>query len=73
MYEALSAAMNYVFEKMCLHRIMASYRPGNKRSGRLLKRPGFIIEGYARDYFRLSGGGEDPILTALVNESWSGS
>ncbi|HEX8185394.1 MAG TPA: ribosomal protein S5-alanine N-acetyltransferase [Blastocatellia bacterium] len=72
MYEALTAAIKYVFEEMKLHRIMANYMPGNERSGRLLKRLGFIVEGYARDYLMLAGKWEDHILTAMVNESWDG-
>jgi [ribosomal protein S5]-alanine N-acetyltransferase len=73
MYEALTGAIKYAFKEVCLHRIMANYMPRNERSGRLLKRLGFVVEGFARDYLRLAGRWEDHILTALVNESWSGS
>lgn len=70
MYEALTAAIKYAFEELNLHRVMANYMPGNERSGKLLRRLGFTVEGYARDYLRLAGDWQNHILTALVNESW---
>ena len=50
-----------------MHRVMASYIPVNERSGRLLKKLGFIVEGYARDYIYINGSWRDHILTSLVN------
>ncbi|HEU4390751.1 MAG TPA: GNAT family N-acetyltransferase [Blastocatellia bacterium] len=73
MYEALTAAIEYAFAEMNLHRIMANYMPANERSGRLLRRLGFTVDGYARDYLLLNGKWEDHILTSLVNNSWKSS
>ena len=70
MYEALTAAIAYVFDTMNLHRVMANYIPTNERSGRLLRRLGFTVEGYGRDYIRIAGKWQDHILTALINEHW---
>ncbi len=67
MSEALRAAIGYVFSELRLHRIMANYMPTNERSGNLLKRLGFKVEGYARDYLYLNGKWQDHILTSLVN------
>lgn len=67
MHEALQAAIDYSFEKLRLHRIMANYIPVNERSGRLLRRLGFTVEGYARDYLLIAGEWQDHILTALTN------
>jgi ribosomal-protein-alanine N-acetyltransferase len=67
MHEALTAAIAYVFDDLRLHRIMANYMPTNERSGRLLRRLGFNVEGYARDYLFIAGGWRDHILTALHN------
>jgi len=64
MLEALTAANTFVFQTFHLHRIMANYMPRNERSGRLLKKLGFTVEGYARDYIRIAGEWEDHILTS---------
>jgi len=67
MFEALTSVIAYGFGEMGLHRIMANYIPTNERSGRLLRRLGFVVEGYARDYLFLAGKWQDHILTSLVN------
>lgn len=72
MSEILPPAIEYAFGELSLHRIMANYKPVNERSGRLLKKLGFAVEGYARDYLLLNGKWEDHILTSLTNASWRG-
>jgi ribosomal-protein-alanine N-acetyltransferase len=67
MYEALSACLTHMFVVERLHRISAGYLPVNERSGRLLRKLGFVVEGYARDYLFIDGAWRDHILTALVN------
>lgn len=70
MTEALSAVIRFAFEDLHLHRIMANYLPRNERSGAVLKRLGFTVEGYARDYLRINGQWEDHLLTSLTNPDW---
>ncbi|HEY9600142.1 MAG TPA: GNAT family N-acetyltransferase [Allocoleopsis sp.] len=70
MTEALQVAISYVFTQLNMHRITASYLPHNQRSGKLLKRLGFVVEGYAYDYIMINGKWEDHILTSLVNPNW---
>ena len=70
MTEALKVATDYVFKELNFHRIMANYMPHNLRSGNVLKRLGFVVEGYARDYLLINGKWEDHILTSLVNPDW---
>ena len=67
MYEALDAAIAYMFEVEKLHRIMANYVPENERSGKLLARIGFEIEGRAKDYLHIAGQWRDHVLTAKTN------
>jgi ribosomal-protein-alanine N-acetyltransferase len=67
MTEALRVAIRYVFEDAGMHRVMASYMPSNERSGRLLRRLGFVVEGYARDYLFVDGAWRDHILAALTS------
>ena len=44
--------------------------PTNERSARLLRRLGFAVEGYARDYLLLDGQWRDHVMTALINRDW---
>ena len=67
MFEALTAALGYVFDELGLHRVMANHLPENVRSARLLRRLGFVPEGYARDYLFIDGAWRDHVLTALTN------
>jgi len=69
MGEALRAAFGQVFGLLGLHRIMANYLPTNERSARLLRRLGFTVDGYARDYLYIDGAWRDHILTALTSPS----
>lgn len=70
MTEGLKVAIAYVFAQLNIHRIMAAYLPHNQRSGRLLKRLGFVVEGYASDYLMIDGQWQDHILTSLINHNW---
>ncbi|WP_437906801.1 GNAT family N-acetyltransferase [Sorangium sp. So ce327] len=67
MFEAIEAANAYMFDTLGFHRVMANYLPHNERSGRLLRRLGFVVEGYARDYLFIDGAWRDHVLTALTN------
>ena len=72
MFEALQAVMGYLFEARGLHRVSANYMPHNIRSGSLLRRLGFQVEGYARDYLLIDGKWEDHVLAAAANPKWAG-
>lgn len=68
--EILPLGIDYVFDTLKLHRIQANYMPHNVRSGKLLRRLGFVVEGYARDYLMIAGKWEDHVLTSLTNPHW---
>lgn len=70
MSEALKLAIAYVFTQLNMHRIMAAYLPHHQRSAKLLKRLGFVVEGYACDYLTIDGRWQDHILTSLTNRNW---
>lgn len=70
MTEALRSALDYMFTVQQMHRISANYMPRNQRSGNVLRRLGFVVEGYARDYLLIAGHWEDHILTSLLNPHW---
>lgn len=70
MYEALEKLIPFIIEDIGLHRIMANYMPANLRSANLLKRLGFGIEGFAKNYLKINERWEDHVLTALSKEDW---
>jgi ribosomal-protein-alanine N-acetyltransferase len=70
MQEALTASLAYVFEHLNLHRVMANFMPHNIRSNAVLRRLGFTVEGYARDYLFVDGEWRDHVLTSLTNPNW---
>lgn len=72
MGEALRGAIRYLFEDLGLHRIQANYRPTNERSGNVLRKLGFVVEGYARDYLYIDGAWRDHVLTSLTNPAMTG-
>ncbi len=67
MTKVLRVAIPFVFEELRLHRIEANYMPTNERSGAVLRRLGFDVNGYARDYLFISGAWRDHVLTSLTN------
>ncbi len=67
MTEALRRALAWAFEDLGLHRVEANYVPTNERSGAVLRRLGFVVEGYARDYLFIDGRWRDHVRTALTN------
>jgi ribosomal-protein-alanine N-acetyltransferase len=73
MTEALQAALQYLFQKLNLHRVSANYMPNNQASARVLGKCGFKKEGIAEDYLCIAGKWERHVLTGLVNSSWRGN
>ena len=71
MSEALRAANRYMFDEQKLHRIAANYRPENVRSGRLLAKLGFRIEGFAKNYLFIDGAWRDHVLTSIANDAFN--
>jgi [ribosomal protein S5]-alanine N-acetyltransferase len=67
MCEAARAGIDFVFNHVRLHRIMANYMPANGRSAAVLRRLGFTVEGHAKDYLYLAGAWQDHVLTSLTN------
>lgn len=68
--ESVEAVVLYAFATLNLHRLSADYQPHNARSAGLLKRLGFVVEGYAHELVYLRGVWRDHVLTALINPSW---
>lgn len=69
MFAAAAPAAREVMSRYNLHRIMATHLPENLRSARLLRRLGFVVEGYARDFVIVNGQWRDNVLLSLLRES----
>jgi ribosomal-protein-alanine N-acetyltransferase len=67
MTEALQSAIAFAFGPLAMHRITASYMPANTRSGKLLERLGFVVEGCARASLFIDGAWRDHVMAALIN------
>ncbi len=66
MRAALAPAIQAMFARHKLHRILASHQPGNLRSAAVLRRLGFGIEGYSRDFMKVNGEWKDNVLLSLI-------
>jgi len=66
MFELLHASIEYMFDELKLHRVMANYMPSNTRSEQLLNRLGFQKEGYAKSYLEIAGVWQDHVLTSKI-------
>lgn len=66
MYAATAPAVQEVLARYKLHRIMATHLPENLRSAALLRRLGFVVEGYARDFVKVNGQWRDNVLLSLL-------
>jgi [ribosomal protein S5]-alanine N-acetyltransferase len=71
MLEAVRGAVAYAFGSLALHRVTADHMPRNRRSAAVLRRAGFVVEGYAREYLLINGRWEDHVLTAITNREWT--
>jgi ribosomal-protein-alanine N-acetyltransferase len=68
--ESAQAVVEFAFSTLGLHRIETSYQPVNERSGRVLRKLGFVVEGYARHYLFLDNAWRDAVLASRTNDAW---
>ena len=66
MTEAVRVVLRHSFGDLALHRIEAACLPSNTASRTLLRRLGFVEEGYAREYLRINGVWADHLLFGLL-------
>ena len=67
MSAGVATVVPFVFDQLGLHRLEAACLPTNEASIRLLKKSGFIQEGYARRYLKINGVWQDHLLFALLS------
>jgi ribosomal-protein-alanine N-acetyltransferase len=72
MTEALQLMLNYAYDTLKLHRLEANIQPGNRASIALVRRAGFIKEGFSRRYLKICGRWRDHERWAILAEDWRG-
>lgn len=70
MGEAMRLVLRYAFEHLKLHRLEANIQPVNVASIALVKRAGFVLEGYSRRYLKICGRWRDHERWAILVEDW---
>ena len=70
MSEGLELVLHVAFRMLKLHRLEANVQPTNRRSLALVRRAGFVREGYSRRYVRIAGHWRDHVRMALLVEDW---
>jgi ribosomal-protein-alanine N-acetyltransferase len=70
MAEGLELVLRVAFRRLKLHRVEANVQPSNTRSLALVRRAGFVREGYSRRYVRIAGRWRDHVRMALLVEDW---
>jgi len=68
--EALRLMLRYAFLDLKLHRVEANIQPENLASIALVRRAGFVLEGYSRRYLKICGRWRDHERWALIAEDW---
>lgn len=66
MQEALSLAIRYAFNELHLHRLEANIQPENSASIALVKRCGFLKEGFSPRYLNINGEWKDHERWAIL-------
>ena len=67
MQEGLELVKDYAFRQLGLHRIEANIQPSNRRSINLVKRCGFVREGYSRAFLHIEGAWRDHERWAAID------
>jgi ribosomal-protein-alanine N-acetyltransferase len=70
MSEGIRLILRYSFKRLKLHRLEANIQPGNLVSIALVKRMGFVREGYSRRYLKICGQWRDHERWAILSEDW---
>jgi ribosomal-protein-alanine N-acetyltransferase len=70
MSEGLQLVLGFAFRQLKLHRLEANIQPGNLASIALVKRAGFVREGFSRRYLKVCGRWRDHERWALLAEDF---
>ena len=71
MTEGMGLVLDYAFGELRLHRLEANIQPGNTASIALVRRCGFVKEGFSEKYLKIGGEWRDHERWAIRSEIWS--
>ncbi len=70
MTEAMQLLLAHAFTDLRLHRLEANIQPGNTASIALVRRAGFVHEGFSERYLKVGGRWRDHERWAIRAEQW---
>ena len=70
MHEGMLLVINRAFRKFRLHRLEANIQPGNHSSVALVRKCGFVREGFSRRYLKIYGRWQDHERWAIRSEDF---
>jgi len=70
MSEGLLLLLNHAFKALGMHRVEANIQPANIGSIALVRRAGFVREGYSERYLKIGGRWRDHERWAMRAEQW---
>jgi ribosomal-protein-alanine N-acetyltransferase len=70
MTEGMGLVLDYAFGELGLHRLEANIQPGNTASIALVRRCGFVREGFSEKYLKIDGHWRDHERWAIRAELW---
>ena len=68
--ESIEIVIDYLFNKLKKHRVIASIDPGNKNSIRLVERVGFRKEAHFIESLYVNGKWFDDLIYAIIEKDW---
>ncbi|MDQ6815456.1 MAG: GNAT family N-acetyltransferase [Bacteroidota bacterium] len=66
MYEAIISVLDYGFDRLQLHSVEAKLDPGNVASAALVKKAGFVQEGYFKENYLLNDKFYDTAVYSII-------
>ena len=70
MTEGMGLVLDYAFSELGLHRLEANIQPGNTASIALVRRCGFVREGFSEKYLKIGGEWRDHERWAIRADLW---
>ena len=71
MTDAIPLVLRVIFRQLRLHRVEANVQPTNTASIAVVRRAGFVKEGYSQRYLKISGRWRDHERWAITAERWA--